>query len=186
MTIRAQTWKAKTAMFAVGCLLCLAQRSPGAPLQGVAPLTVETAPQRVVYEVFLEAVVALDRRAADPAGPAAQRERVQNRMRDVAGLDLSDYQFVKLAAYRLDASLAQIGKRADAILRNPNLSAAAREKGLARFKAERDAAIDAAVGWLRGCFGPTGFEQLDQRVRGHIVPRLKVGPVPNAPREPKR
>jgi len=187
MATHIPAWKAITVLVALGALVCVGQRSRvAAQTQAPAPLTIDSAPERILYEVFFQAVVAWDRRASDPEVPAARRNKVRDHMREVVGLDVSDYQLVKSVAYWVVSFLQENAIRADAILRDAKLSAEDRQKALALLKAERDAAIDAAVLRLRNYFGSAGFWELDQRVRGHIVPRLRILTTPSGPPPPKQ
>jgi DNA primase large subunit len=149
-------------------------------------VTGDTAPDRIVYEVFFQSVVAWDQRASAAEVPEAQRQKVRNRMREVSGLDVSDYSLVKSVAYSLVSSLQQNALRAEVILRDTKLSAEDRRNALDLLKVERDAAIDAGIIRLRQFFGFTRFAELDQRIRAHIVPRLRIHSGSSAPRGPRQ
>jgi hypothetical protein len=147
------------------------KRPASAKLRSV---TVATAPERAVYELFLGAVVAHDRRAADPQFSAEYRQDVGQRLRSVTGLDEASYGLLKSAAYVLFSALEDNGRQADAVLRDPAMTADARRAAIAALKTKRDDAIDGAIQQLKTRMRPELFQEVDLRIRQYIVPGLRI------------
>jgi len=173
-------WAAAAGLVLLGLRALQAVQAPPAVSQvQIAEVT------RAVYEVFFQSVIALDRAADSPSVSFSQRDTYRGRLRAVAGLEESDYQFVKSIANDLAAFLEKNHREGATVGRNQVLAPLERQRELARLWAERCAAIDGAVNKLRSRLGEERFKELDVRVRQHIVPRLRVGAVPESFRESK-
>lgn len=129
------------------------------------PITADSAPERIVYEVFFYAVAAHDRRANDPGTPSEEREMLRHRVLDAVGVMAEDFASVIALSHRLAAALEENARAAGPILRNRNLDRTAREKAISELRAKRDASIDAAIQELREVIGVDRFPDFDRRIR---------------------
>ena len=164
----------------------------GATAKGI-PITYSTAPLPAVYEHFIRQVVGLeahgDRLAARGKTPVQTRAY----FRDVTGLGEADYQFFLAAARNCTGRLNSARQELKAISERSKgqpavtIDQATRVRMSELWVVRRDAALDVMIA-MRKHLGTRRFNELDQRIRQHIVPNLRgltVGAMPPTTREVK-
>jgi len=150
----------------------------------VNPYTIETAPERLVYQFFFGELAAVHSTASQLAAQGKSGAHLWEHYRELLSLDGKTYSFLQEIAVGAVAEAREYGRQM-AELANSARTPEDKQRlspQLLELRRRSDAALEGAVGRLKTRLGPDGFARLDQRIRRYVVPHLTVRPlIPGRP-----
>lgn len=142
-------------------------------------MTARSAPERIVYEVFAAEVAENSRRSTDPALTPEHRQRIGTRLQLITGLTGADYAALKDISVGLVSALGANAKEGDLVSKDMRLTISQRSAAIAVLREKRDAAVDAAIQQWKQRIG-IRFRWVDDKIRAHVAPGLRVSDAPPA------
>ncbi len=150
----------------------------GAPI----PYTVETAPERLVYQFFFGELAAAHRAASQMAARGQSGAHLWERYRELLSLDGKAYSYLQ------ETAVGAVNEARDCARQMTELAKSAKTPEdrqrlapqMLELRQRSDGALDDAVRRLQSRLGPEGFARLDQRIRKYVVPHLTVRTVSGA------
>jgi hypothetical protein len=148
----------------------------------VNPYTVETAPERLVYQFFFSELTAAHRAASQLAAQGKSGAHLLDRYRELLSLDRKTYSFLQETAVGAVAEARDYGRQMAELAKSARTPEERQRLApqMLELRQRSDGALEEALLRLQARLGPEGFARLDQRIRRHVVPHLTVRTVSGA------
>ncbi len=170
-------------------VVCMILGPSGTTAQLTAPAaeappqyTVETAPERLVYQFFFSELAAAQRTASQLAAQGKDGAHLLDRYRELLSLDGKTYSYLRETAVGAVAEARDYGRQMAELAKSARTPEDRQRLApqMLELRQRSDATLEDAVRRLQTRLGPEGFARLDQRIRRYVVPHLTVQTVPGA------
>ena len=154
------------------------QVAPSPPQARPQPitLTVDSAPEALVYRFFFGELAASQQEAGELDAQGKDARPLRDRYQRLIGLSAADFEAIRAVASVASDTRADKSRSAALLLKDAqgaqNIQSILPQ--VVQLSKDAQSAVLDGVGQLRARLGPERFTQLDQRIRRYVVPKLKL------------